>query len=177
MLKTNMSLDIAVTGCRLKHLSMLLNISSEHIQASLKLHSLPTLQVETPFNMLVLDGRACKLHRNLEQHTAIEREEGLIPWNGHADHLIDRFDGRAMLDMYREPAPNLRDKPKTAEESKLELVSFWQLAIVASAVLQTKVLDTKEPVVSFNLSLTQSVFFVADRRLQALLWLVAPQGV
>lgn len=72
--------------------------------------------------MLVLDGRACKLHRNLEQHTAIEREEGLIPWNGHADHLIDRFDGRAMLDMYREPAPNLRDKPKTAEESKLELV-------------------------------------------------------
>ncbi|MEW5308803.1 MAG: hypothetical protein WDW38_000734 [Sanguina aurantia] len=83
-------------------------------------------QVETPFNMLVLDGRACKLHRNLEQHTAIEREEGLIPWNGHADHLIDRFDGRAMLDMYREPAPNLRDKPKTAEESKLELLLAFE---------------------------------------------------
>lgn len=42
----------------------------------------PAVQVEDPLQLLLLDGRSCKLHRNAEQHAALERGDGLIPWNG-----------------------------------------------------------------------------------------------
>ena len=32
--------------------------------------------------LLLVDGRASKLHRNAEQHAALERGDGLIPWKG-----------------------------------------------------------------------------------------------
>jgi hypothetical protein len=50
--------------------------------------------------------------------------EGLIPWQGGAggeENLIDRFDCRAMLDMYVPPRSTVR-KPKTDEEEELDEV-------------------------------------------------------
>jgi hypothetical protein len=42
----------------------------------------PFSKVEDPTQLLLVDGRSCKLHRNAEQHAALERGDGLIPWNG-----------------------------------------------------------------------------------------------
>ena len=47
--------------------------------------------------------------------------EGMIPMNGQHDNLIDRFDGRALLDFYRDPV-NRQAKPKTEDELELEEV-------------------------------------------------------
>lgn len=80
----------------------------------------PILQAETPLNILRVDGRQCKLNKNQEQYLAIEAREGMIPWNGDQENLIDRFDGRALLDMYREPDPRIFNRPKTNEELELE---------------------------------------------------------
>ena len=46
----------------------------------------------------------------------------MIPWNGQQDNLIDRFDGRALLDFYREPDPQARCPQKTEDELELEEV-------------------------------------------------------
>ncbi|KAH9711889.1 DRY EERY domain-containing protein [Citrus sinensis] len=43
-----------------------------------------------------------------------------IPWNGKQDVLIDRFDGRALLDFIREPAKHLHAQKKSEEEEELE---------------------------------------------------------
>ena len=74
-------------------------------------------------NFLMVEGRTCKTYKSTEQHHAAESMEGLIPWNGQQDNLIDRFDGRALLDFYREPDALLLNKPKTSDELKLEEVS------------------------------------------------------
>ena len=76
--------------------------------------------------MLRVDGRACKLFRNAEQYHAIEAMEGFIGYNGRDDIMIDRFDGRAMLDMYREPDEHMRTRPKTEEQLELdEVIAFF----------------------------------------------------
>jgi arginine/serine-rich splicing factor 16 len=74
-------------------------------------------------NFLMVEGRTCKLYRSQEQHHAVESMEGLIPCNGQQDNLIDRFDGRALLDFYREPDARVLNRPKTSDELKLEEVS------------------------------------------------------
>lgn len=44
-----------------------------------------------------------------------------IPWNGKQDILIDRFDGRALLDFIRDPSSRHRRAPeRTEEEEELE---------------------------------------------------------
>jgi hypothetical protein len=58
-------------------------------------------QGEDPFSTMRVDGRSCRLFRNDEAARAIEHMEGMLPWNGKADNMIDRFDGRALLDFYR----------------------------------------------------------------------------
>ena len=46
----------------------------------------------------------------------------MLAWNGNADNMIDRFDGRALLDFYKDPDP--RKKPeKTDEELELDEVT------------------------------------------------------
>ncbi|KAL3137981.1 hypothetical protein ABBQ38_005221 [Trebouxia sp. C0009 RCD-2024] len=50
--------------------------------------------------------------------------EGMIPMNGQHDNLIDRFDGRALLDFYRDPV-NRQVSAKTEDELELEeLLAF-----------------------------------------------------
>lgn len=48
--------------------------------------------------------------------------EGFIGYNGRDDIMIDRFDGRAMLDIYREPDERMRNRPKTEEQLELDEV-------------------------------------------------------
>ncbi len=50
-----------------------------------------------------LDGRACRLAKNDAAYYSMALEEGLVPWNGDASTLIDRFDVRALLDAYVQP--------------------------------------------------------------------------
>ncbi|PNH09620.1 CLK4-associating serine/arginine rich protein [Tetrabaena socialis] len=75
-------------------------------------------QVEHPLNYFFVEGRPCKIVRNTEQHQNLESGTGLIAWDGGT--LIDRFDGRALLDFYREPDPSAKGRPKSAQEHKLE---------------------------------------------------------
>ena len=76
------------------------------------------LQAASPLDALRIDGRPCKLIRNQEAYAAAEAREGMLAWNGNADNMIDRFDGRALLDFYRDPEP--RNKPQKSDE-ELEL--------------------------------------------------------
>ena len=66
---------------------------------------------------------------NEEQYHAVQNMEGMIPMNGQHDNLIDRFDGRALLDFYREPVMSRQTKMKTEDELELEEVgdSFQML--------------------------------------------------
>lgn len=79
-------------------------------------------QAEHPINFLMIEGHTYKIHRNTDQYQQIERLDGMIPWNGHEDNLIDRFDGRALLDIYREPT-GVSSRSKSEEEIELEKVT------------------------------------------------------
>ena len=80
------------------------------------------LQAELPINLLRIDGRSCLVTVNEEQYHAVQNMEGMIPMNGQHDNLIDRFDGRALLDFYREPVVSRQAKVKTEDELELEEV-------------------------------------------------------
>lgn len=84
---------------------------------------LTRVQAELPLNLLRVDARPAKVFRNAEQHRAIESMEGMLPWNGNHNCMIDRFDGRALLDFYKEPLPTKRKK--TADEELLEEVPHF----------------------------------------------------
>jgi hypothetical protein len=72
-----------------------------------------------PLQQLRIAGVKVKPVFDLAAHTATEANEGLLPWNGKEDNLIDRFDGRALLDFYREPPPRA-PQAKTDDELELE---------------------------------------------------------
>lgn len=80
------------------------------------------VQAETSVSTLQIDGRSCRLFRNQQAHAAAEAREGLIPWNGDADNIIDRFDGRALLDFYRDP-DELAKHQKSESELELDEVT------------------------------------------------------
>ncbi len=80
-----------------------------------------TLQAETPENLLRVDGRSARLVRSQQCYLAAEAREGMFAWNGQEDNLIDRFDGRALLDFYREPDARSQ-RPKTEDELELDAV-------------------------------------------------------
>lgn len=61
------------------------------------------VQKENPLHYLRVDARPCRLFKNEAQYYAIENNEGLVPWAGQQDNLIDRYDVRSLLDMYVEP--------------------------------------------------------------------------
>ncbi|KAI3452022.1 hypothetical protein Pfo_008687 [Paulownia fortunei] len=66
-------------------------------------------------------GSRCRIHRDDALYQATEDQQGLIPWNGKQDILIDRFDGRALLDFIRDSgARRFRVPEKTEEEEELE---------------------------------------------------------
>ncbi|KAK6128975.1 hypothetical protein DH2020_037282 [Rehmannia glutinosa] len=66
-------------------------------------------------------GSRCRIHRDDALYQASEDQQGLIPWNGKQDILIDRFDGRALLDFIRDGSSRrFRVPEKTEEEEELE---------------------------------------------------------
>ncbi|GFQ07066.1 clk4-associating serine/arginine rich protein [Phtheirospermum japonicum] len=71
-------------------------------------------------------GSRCRIQRDDALYQATEDQQGLIPWNGKQDILIDRFDGRALLDFIRDGSSRrVRVPEKTEEEEELEeFVSF-----------------------------------------------------
>ena len=96
--------------------------------------SVRSLQPEYPVNILAVEARACKLHKNAEQHQALERMDGMLAWNGQQDNMIDRFDGRALLDFYRESDGMSRERTKSADDRRLERVRWGRLCSYAEAV-------------------------------------------
>ncbi|CAM6085857.1 unnamed protein product [Calypogeia fissa] len=79
-----------------------------------------------PHQSLRLVGSRCRMHHDAAIYQATQEQQGLIPWNGKEGNLIDRFDGRALLDVIREYDPRHRVvREKTDEEEELEeLVNF-----------------------------------------------------
>ena len=75
-------------------------------------------------NLLSIEGRPCKVHKNTSSNpAALDEESGLIPWGAQPDVRIDRFDARSMLDMYREyDAETAPRRPKTEQEERLQKV-------------------------------------------------------
>ncbi|XP_021825111.1 CLK4-associating serine/arginine rich protein isoform X3 [Prunus avium] len=72
-----------------------------------------------PQQSIQVVGSRCRLYRDDGLYQASEDQQGLIPWNGKQDVLIDRFDGRALLDFIRE-SRHLRAQEKSEEEEELE---------------------------------------------------------
>ncbi|CAH9053869.1 unnamed protein product [Cuscuta epithymum] len=66
-------------------------------------------------------GTRCRIYRDDALYQATEDQQGLIPWNGKQDILIDRFDGRALLDFIRSTSSrNIHAPQRTEEEEELE---------------------------------------------------------
>ncbi|KAK9815195.1 hypothetical protein WJX73_010573 [Symbiochloris irregularis] len=107
------------------HVKSLKSMSDDNKRKAERRAEVANVQAELPVNILRVDGRTCKMIRSDEQYRAVESTEGMIPWNGQVDNLIDRFDGRALLDFYKDPPPASRRKPQSEEELELEqLVGF-----------------------------------------------------
>ncbi|XP_074581445.1 uncharacterized protein LOC141837969 [Curcuma longa] len=74
-----------------------------------------------PQQLLQVAGTRCRVHRDDGLYQAAHDQQGLIPWNGKQDILIDRFDGRALLDFIRDHSSrNSRVQQKTEEEEEVE---------------------------------------------------------
>ncbi|XP_047090697.1 CLK4-associating serine/arginine rich protein-like [Lolium rigidum] len=74
-----------------------------------------------PHQSLQVSGARCRVHRDDALYQATEDQQGLIPWNGKQDVLIDRFDGRALLDFIRDPSSRpFRAQEKSEEDEELE---------------------------------------------------------
>ncbi|XP_008805276.1 CLK4-associating serine/arginine rich protein isoform X2 [Phoenix dactylifera] len=74
-----------------------------------------------PQQSLQIVGSRCRVYRDDGLYQAAQDQQGLIPWNGKQDILIDRFDGRALLDFIRDSSSRpFRVQEKTEEEEELE---------------------------------------------------------
>ncbi|XP_076949904.1 uncharacterized protein LOC143622726 [Bidens hawaiensis] len=79
-----------------------------------------------PQQSIQVSGSRCRVYHDDGLYQATEDQQGLIPWNGKQDVMIDRFDGRALLDFIRDSdSRRFRVVEKTEEEEELEeFVSF-----------------------------------------------------
>ncbi|XAR73986.1 hypothetical protein NMG60_11008131 [Bertholletia excelsa] len=74
-----------------------------------------------PQQSIQVVGSRCRMYRDDGLYQATQDQQGLIPWNGKQDILIDRFDGRALLDFIRDSSTRrFRAPVKTEEEEELE---------------------------------------------------------
>ncbi|XP_024381418.1 uncharacterized protein [Physcomitrium patens] len=82
-----------------------------------------------PHQTLRVVGTRCRVHHDATIYQATEDQQGLIPWNGKEDNLIDRFDGRALLDFIREynsSGNHHLQRERTEEEEELEVMVNFQ---------------------------------------------------
>ncbi|CAN6478632.1 unnamed protein product [Victoria cruziana] len=74
-----------------------------------------------PQQLIQVAGSRCRVYRDDGLYQATQDQQGLIPWNGKQNILIDRFDGRALLDFIRDAdSRRIRAQEKTEEEEELE---------------------------------------------------------
>ncbi|KAF5961172.1 hypothetical protein HYC85_002381 [Camellia sinensis] len=74
-----------------------------------------------PLQSIQVIGSRSRMYRDDSLYQATQDHQGLIPWNGKQDILIDRFDGRALLDFVRDSSSRRFHAPeKTEEEEELE---------------------------------------------------------
>ncbi|KAK1308239.1 hypothetical protein QJS10_CPA09g00228 [Acorus calamus] len=74
-----------------------------------------------PQQSLQVIGVRSRTYRDDGLYQATQDQQGLIPWNGKQNILIDRFDGRALLDFIRDSESRpFRVQEKTEEEEELE---------------------------------------------------------
>ncbi|URE11762.1 splicing factor, arginine serine-rich 16 [Musa troglodytarum] len=74
-----------------------------------------------PQQSLQVAGSRCRFYRDDGLYQAAQDQQGLIPWNGKQDILIDRFDGRALLDFIRDSSSRAyRVQERTEEEEEVE---------------------------------------------------------
>ncbi|XP_021642891.2 uncharacterized protein LOC110673681 isoform X2 [Hevea brasiliensis] len=74
-----------------------------------------------PQQSIQVIGSRYRTYRDDGLYQATQDQQGLIPWNGKQDVLIDRFDGRALLDFIREAGSRrFRAPEKSEEEEELE---------------------------------------------------------
>ncbi|KRG00754.1 CLK4-associating serine/arginine rich protein isoform X3 [Drosophila mojavensis] len=86
-----------------------------------------------PTQFLQLHGRRCKIYLDPAVAAAGDGDAIIVPWQGHQDNLIDRFDVRAHLD-YIAPVPKSSNEQGedeselTAEERQLNYERYRILA-------------------------------------------------
>ncbi|XP_067138242.1 CLK4-associating serine/arginine rich protein isoform X2 [Centruroides vittatus] len=69
-----------------------------------------------PAQFLQVHGRPCKIHLDPAVALAADSPATMMPWQGHTDNLIDRFDVRAHLDIIPEYKPSSEPQKLSAEE-------------------------------------------------------------
>jgi len=72
---------------------------------------------QDPAQFLQLSGRSCKLHIDHER-VGPEPRGSIMPWQGNADILIDRFDVRAHLDYIAEVQNDENTYPEESKEMR-----------------------------------------------------------
>ncbi|KAJ6366870.1 hypothetical protein OIU77_003281 [Salix suchowensis] len=77
-----------------------------------------------PMQSIQLMGNRSRMYRDDGLYQATHDQQGLIPWNGKLDVLIDRFDGRALLDFIRESGTRRAPQKSEEEEELEEFVNF-----------------------------------------------------
>ncbi|XP_015905865.1 CLK4-associating serine/arginine rich protein [Parasteatoda tepidariorum] len=66
---------------------------------------------QDPAQFLQVHGRPAKIHLDPAVAIAADSPATMMPWQGHSDNLIDRFDVRAHLDIIPEYKPKNDDEP------------------------------------------------------------------
>ncbi|KAL9327662.1 hypothetical protein ACSQ67_002665 [Phaseolus vulgaris] len=77
-----------------------------------------------PQQSIQLVGFRSRTYRDDALYQATQDQQGLIPWNGKQDVLIDRFDGRALLDFIRDSSHRRAPEKSEEEEELEEFVNF-----------------------------------------------------
>ncbi|KAK9721443.1 Alternative splicing regulator [Popillia japonica] len=80
-----------------------------------------------PTQFLQLHGRQCKIHLDPAVAAAADSPAAMMPWQGHADNLIDRFDVRAHLD-FIPPIKKADDEEATYDERQLNYERYRIIA-------------------------------------------------
>ncbi|EFA02634.1 hypothetical protein TcasGA2_TC008355 [Tribolium castaneum] len=80
-----------------------------------------------PTQFLQIHGRQCKIHLDPSIAAAADSASAMMPWQGQADNLIDRFDVRAHLD-FIPPVKKEEEEELTFEERQINYERYRIIA-------------------------------------------------
>jgi len=87
-----------------------------------------------PLQVLRVIGASLPIIPDTSQYQMLENGENLMPWNGKTDNLIDRFDGRALLDIITP----LRPATQGLSEEEADLESMLNYERYRNVIENTK---------------------------------------